>query len=97
MGKQLDRAQIRGIAELARLRPSEADEHLILAHLLKILDYVSKLEELDTRETSSCPSLLKPARPSRTDSIGDSLPPGAPARPAPDKEGNYFRVPRVIE
>ena len=97
MGKHLDREHVRRIAELARLRPSEADEQLILTHLLKILDYVSKLDELDSEDAPSSPSVLKPTRPWRADSIGESLPPGAPARPAPDKEGNYFRVPRVIE
>ncbi len=95
--QKMDKLQIRAIAELARLRPSESDEEKIETHLRKILEYVSKLKELDTTEASPRASVLEPTTLWREDAPKASLAPEESVRPAPDRQDHFFRVPRVLE
>ncbi|MCZ6603426.1 MAG: Asp-tRNA(Asn)/Glu-tRNA(Gln) amidotransferase subunit GatC [Planctomycetota bacterium] len=97
MGTELDRDQVRSLAELARLDPSPADEGRILTHLRRILEYVSKLEELDTSSAPPSHSVLRPIQHFRKDGTEKSLPGGDSVAPAPDREGHFFRVPRVLD
>lgn len=97
MAADLKREQVRRIADLARLRPSREDEAVVLSHLRQILDYVSMLDEVDARKVPPSPSVLKPSPPWRDDQSRESLPASDSVRPAPEREGDYFRVPRVIE
>lgn len=97
MAADLKREQVRRMADLARLLPSREAEPIVLSHLKQILEYVAMLEELETGEIPPSPSVLTPNPLWRPDRPGGSLPAEEAVRAAPEREGSYFRVPRVIE
>lgn len=93
----LDGEQVRRLGELARLAPAPGDEERLLAELRGILDYVARLRQLDTDGVPPSPSVLSPKARWREDEPEESLPPAEALREAPDRDGDFFRVPRVIE
>ena len=48
MEKQIDEAQVRKVAKLARLELSDREIHEFTGQLGAILEYVKKMDELDT-------------------------------------------------
>ncbi len=97
MRSALSREQVRSIVDLARLAPSPEDEKRLLDRLQGILAYVDNLEPLDTSDVPPSASVLAPIESWREDEVRDSLPPDVVLRTAPERQGNFFRVPRVIE
>ena len=89
--------EVEHIAELARLRLTEAEKARYREQLSAILDYFARLQALDTTSilpTSSVlptKSVLRPDEPQPGLSLEDLL------RNAPDAEGAQFRVPPVLE
>jgi aspartyl-tRNA(Asn)/glutamyl-tRNA(Gln) amidotransferase subunit C len=93
----IDRSTVRHIAALARLRVDEADEERYVRELQAILSYVEELQELnveDVEPTSTvaagAPSPLRPDAERPCDVRDEAL------EQAPDRDGDYFRVPRVV-
>ena len=90
---------VRHIASLARLRFSEDEQERLADDLSRILDYVEQLDELDTSAISAgtsarvfeAPAASRPDRAEQRISRDDAL------ASAPDTDGTYFRVPKVIE
>lgn len=89
--------EVEHIAELARLRLSEAEKARFREQLSAILDYFARLQALDTFSippTSSvlpAHGVLRPDEPRPGLSLEDLL------RNAPDVEGGQFRVPPVLD
>ena len=101
------------VADLANLELTEDERRSMLRDLNSILDYVDRLNELDT---SNVPPMAQVsdrygvdeakqgserfAYASREDvleGLRKSLPHNAALANAPDPDENYFRVPKVIE
>lgn len=83
-------------ARLARLALTEEEKERFTLQLGAILDYIGKLNELDTsRIPSESGSRLKTAwredRPVPPKDAGDIL------GNAPERDGDFFKVPRIIE
>src|SRR5271163_3277755 len=95
---------LRRVAELANLELTEHEEASMLRDLNSILDHVAQLNELDT---SSVPAMaqvseiLKGASHSsptwRDDEVVPSLDRSRVMAAAPDSDGTFFRVPKVID
>ena len=88
---------IRHVAELARLDVSEADVAAFVVELGRILDYMDKLSELDTREVPPTASVGVDALPLRADEPRPGFEPAEALRNAPELREGHFRVPRVME
>jgi aspartyl-tRNA(Asn)/glutamyl-tRNA(Gln) amidotransferase subunit C len=88
---------INHIAYLARieLKPQELEN--LSAQLQDILDFIDKLNKLDTQKVSPTSHILPIKDVFRKDSSGESLPVDKTLKNAPSKEGNFFSVPKVIE
>lgn len=96
---------VRHVAELASLELT-ADE---LPHLAKdlnaVLGYIAQLNELDTREVPPMAQAsevlgLQPAQAGETlrrDVVLPSVDRGAVMAEAPETDGRFFKVPKVIE
>ena len=93
----IDRNTVRSIAALARLKVEEAEEERYVRELQAILSYVEELQDLNvdgveptSTVVAGSPSPLRPdeERPCdvREEALGE----------APDRDGDYFRVPRVV-
>lgn len=93
----IDAGTVRKIAALARLRVAPEDEERYVRELKDILAYVEQLQALDVdgiEPTSTVvagqPPALRPDEERPCDLRDEAL------EQAPDREGDYFRVPRVV-
>jgi aspartyl-tRNA(Asn)/glutamyl-tRNA(Gln) amidotransferase subunit C len=89
--------QVEHIADLARLDLTEDEKILYRQQLSAILDYVGRLQELDTSDIPPTSSVLPPRSVLRADLAGDSLPTADLLSNAPDVEAGQFKIPPVFE
>jgi len=93
----LSREDVRHVARLARLRFSDDEEERMAEELGQILDYVEKLDELDTSGVPPMSHVLDVTNVYREDKIEARTDQEHALEPAPETEGGYFQVPAVIE
>ncbi|MBI1852592.1 MAG: Asp-tRNA(Asn)/Glu-tRNA(Gln) amidotransferase subunit GatC [Planctomycetes bacterium] len=89
--------EVRHIAHLARLELSEPDLARAARELGSILDYVKKLEAVDTADVEPEIHAVSISNVYRKDEPRPSLPRDEALAPAPSHDDKYFRVPKVIE
>lgn len=89
--------QVEHIANLARLDLTEDEKILYRQQLSAILDYVARLQELDTSNIPPTSSVLPPRSVLRADLAGDSLSTAELLSNAPDVEAGQFKIPPVFE
>jgi aspartyl-tRNA(Asn)/glutamyl-tRNA(Gln) amidotransferase subunit C len=89
--------QVRHVARLARLELSGAEEESLQADLSAILDYVAKLDELDTANVEPTTQVGEAGTPMRVDEVTNAPAPEEMLANAPSREGNFFKVPKIIE
>jgi aspartyl-tRNA(Asn)/glutamyl-tRNA(Gln) amidotransferase subunit C len=95
--KAIEHAEVQRIAQLSHLR-LEADEITTLAHqLTDILDYVAQLNEVDTDGIEPLSHVHEQVNQLREDIVKPSLAREAALKNAPESDGAYFKVPRVIK
>ncbi|ADL07427.1 Asp-tRNA(Asn)/Glu-tRNA(Gln) amidotransferase subunit GatC [Thermosediminibacter oceani] len=85
------------VANLARLYLSEDEKAEMAQKLNSILDYMDKLNELDTSNVPPTAHIIPIKNVFREDAVRESLPREEVLRNAPDKERGFFKVPRIIE
>ena len=93
----LSAADVRAIADLARLELSEADVAVYQQQLSDILDYFQKLQELDTSHIDPTSSVLPLTNVMRADEAGPALAVADVVANAPDSDGEQFRVRAVLD
>ena len=96
----LTEKDVRYVAELAHLELTEGEVRRFLPQLDSILEYINKLDQLDTSRVEPMAQVtfggpenaaLRPDQPQRTFSQDEAV------ANAPEPGGGYFKVPRVIE
>jgi aspartyl-tRNA(Asn)/glutamyl-tRNA(Gln) amidotransferase subunit C len=98
---KITREDVVRVAELAHLDLSEDELEKYRRQIDEILDYMSKLNELDTSGVEPMAQVLADDQTADATLREDLVVPSAVAedvlRQAPDPEPPYFRVPKVIE
>jgi aspartyl-tRNA(Asn)/glutamyl-tRNA(Gln) amidotransferase subunit C len=89
--------EVEHVARLARLELTETEKELMTAQLDAILDYIGKLNQLDTSAVEPTSTVIPMVSVMREDEVRPSLTQDEALANAPDREGIYFRVPRIIE
>lgn len=94
--------QVLRVAELAQLELTPEEQREMLRDLNSILGHVAQLNELDTADVpamAQVSDLLGDTEKDalRADSLRLSLDREAVMQEAPDSDGTYFKVPKVIE
>ena len=89
--------EVRHVAMLARLGLSDAEVETMRAQLMQVLDYIAMLEKLDTSQIPPTAQILSHLNVVRPDSASPSLPTDLVLANAPAREGDFFRVPAVLE
>lgn len=84
-------------AMLARLNISESEKKLFAGQVQSIIDYIEKLNELDTTSIEPTAHILPISNVFREDILRDSLPRDKALQNAPQKDEDFYRVPRIIE
>jgi len=98
---KITREDVVHVAELAYLDLSEDELEKYRRQIDEILDYIGKLNELDTSGVEPMAQVLADDQTADATLREDLVVPSAVAedvlRQAPDPEPPYFRVPKVIE
>lgn len=91
------------VAALANLQLSPAERERMEKDLNSILDYIDTLSEVDTSNVEPMAQVQSVsgdgtvAYPVRTDELRPCLPRELALKNAPQSDGAFFRVPKVIE
>lgn len=93
----LSKEEIEHIATLVRLSLTEAEKYLFGVQLSSILDYMDKLNELDTKDVEPTSHVLSLNNVMREDKPQDSIPREDILFNAPDRTEKFFRVPKFID
>jgi aspartyl-tRNA(Asn)/glutamyl-tRNA(Gln) amidotransferase subunit C len=94
---RLSREDVKHIALLSRLHLSNEEIDLFSNQLSKILDFVEKLNELNTEGIDPKFQIIPPENVLREDVVGLSLSKEKTMLNAPETDGNYFIVPKVVK
>ena len=89
--------EVQHIAKLAKLTFTEAELERFTRELNKILEYVEKLNELDTSNVEPLSHTTDIHNVMRSDEVKPSLPVDEVLANAPSREGNFFKVPKVVK
>lgn len=96
-GMEVTTELVQKLAELARLQFTAEETALVKNDLQRMIAFVEKLQEVDTRDTSPLLQMGKAMNVLREDETGNQLPREAAMANAPDAADGYFRVPKVIK
>ncbi len=88
---------VRHIALLSRLELKDEEIEVYQQQLSRILEYVEKLNEVDTKDVEPTSHVLSLNNIFREDLVKDSLSREEVLRNAPDPSDKFFRVPKIIE
>ncbi|HNP95246.1 MAG TPA: Asp-tRNA(Asn)/Glu-tRNA(Gln) amidotransferase subunit GatC [Cyclobacteriaceae bacterium] len=94
---KIDRATLEKIAHLARLELDEKEVPKLLEDMSRMISFVEKLKEVDTTGVEPLTTMSHEINAVREDKIKNQLSTDDVLKNAPDQEGSYFRVPKVIE
>jgi aspartyl-tRNA(Asn)/glutamyl-tRNA(Gln) amidotransferase subunit C len=87
---------VRYVAKLARIALSDEEVVTYGAQLEDLLGHVAALERLPTADVAPTAQVIRAANVEREDVLRPSLPREVVLRAAPEVQGPYFWVPRII-
>ena len=93
----LSKEEVLKVAELSRLHLAPADVDRLSSQLSAILGYVDQLRELDTAGVEPLAHALPIHNVLRPDEPKPSLTPEQALAGAPESDGDFFCVPRVLD
>lgn len=94
---QIDRPLILRLEELARLELTENERQKLMIDLNKILEMVEKMDELDTTGVEPLVYINADESMLRNDVVKGQFSAKKALANAPDHDGAYFKVPKVLE
>jgi aspartyl-tRNA(Asn)/glutamyl-tRNA(Gln) amidotransferase subunit C len=92
----LNREQVHKVALLARLELSAEEEEQYAGQMSSILDYFEQLSELDTDHVEPTTRAIDLSNITRTDAQSDYQNLAGIYAAAPDREEEFFKVPRIM-
>lgn len=93
----ITREEVEHVAFLARLGLSEEEKATLREQLSSILEHMRSLNELDTSQIPPTAQVIPLRNVMRADEPRPSLPTDQVLANAPDREGDFFRVPPVLD
>ena len=97
MAKKIDQNQVRKVAKLSRLDLTEAEVEEFTGQLSAILDYVEKMNELDTSGVEPLAHCLPVSNVLREDVAKESLSTEKVLANAPQRDDEFFKVPKILD
>jgi len=88
---------VKEVAELARLDFKEDEIEKFRSQFENILNFISKLDELDIDDVKPTIHVLDISTPLREDEVKDWISQDQALKNAPQTEDGFFAVPKVIE
>jgi aspartyl-tRNA(Asn)/glutamyl-tRNA(Gln) amidotransferase subunit C len=93
----ISREEVQHVARLARLHLTDDEAERMREQLDAILAYIDKLRELDVEGVEPTAHAVPLVNVMRDDALAPCLPQERALANAPDRAGEFFRVPRIIE
>ncbi len=93
----ISRDEIRHVARLSRLALTEDEQTHMQTELGAVLEYIDKLNELDTSDVEPTYHAVEMSNVLRDDEVRPSYPLDEVLKNAPERQGPYFLVPRILE
>ena len=93
----IERKDVEHVARLARLALTDAELERMRDQLNGILAYIEKLNALETEGVEPTSHAVPLVNVMRDDEPGPCLPRDEALANAPERAGEFFRVPRIIE
>ncbi len=89
--------EVEHVARLSRLELSEAEKERMRQELDSILAFIDKLRALDTEGVEPTSHAVPMTNVMREDVLRPSFPQEEMLANAPERSGEFFRVPKIIE
>jgi len=93
----VDATTVRRIAHLARIAVADDEVEHLRGEINAILAFVEQLSEVNVEGVEPMTSVTPMAMKKRHDVVNDGNDVDAVLANAPQREGNYFAVPKVVE
>lgn len=94
---KIDKELLNKIAHLARLEFDENTADEMMKDMTEIIDWVEKLNEVDTEGVEPLTTMSHEINALREDETKPHLSHERALKNAPKKDSDYFRVPKVLE
>jgi aspartyl-tRNA(Asn)/glutamyl-tRNA(Gln) amidotransferase subunit C len=91
-----DAIDIRYVAKLARIALTDDEVDRFGAQLADLLSHVNALSELDTNAVAATAQVVESRNVERPDTVTPCLQRDVVLEEAPQRQGAFFRVPRII-
>ena len=96
MSREIDHDLIRHIATLARITLDEREVEPFTHQFIRIIDYFDKLNQLDTEGVEPLTPPVELSNVLADDQSSPSLSTDQALANAPDRDGSFFKVPKVL-
>ena len=93
----IDKNQVKKVAKLSRISLEDNKIDSLSKDLDSILTFVEKLNELDTKEIKTLKSITDKTLEARNDTVDDGKIKDDILKNSPEKNEDFFIVPKVIE
>jgi len=93
----IDKDTVKHIAKLARISLDEKKINSLSKDLSSIMKFIEKLNELNTEKTVPLTSIINASLRSRKDEVSDEKIRDQILKNSPEKNEEFFVVPKVIE
>lgn len=93
----IDEKLLNHIADLAKLEFPEEEYDAIKGDLNRILEFINKMNEVDTNNVEPLVYMSDARNVLREDDVKQDITQQEALKNAPDKDSDYFKVPKVIK
>jgi aspartyl-tRNA(Asn)/glutamyl-tRNA(Gln) amidotransferase subunit C len=93
----IDQETVKYVAHLARIELKPQELEMLSGQLKDILDFIDQLKKIEVKDINPTSHILPLSNVLRQDQPKGSLPSDKALKNAPQKKGNFFVVPKVIE
>ena len=94
---KIDKSTVEKLAHLSRLNLDDAAKVKMTSELNVILEWIDKLNEVDTEGVEPLTNMSMESNVYREDEVKNEMTHEEALENAPRKDSNYFRVPKVLD
>ena len=93
----IDKAKVREIAKLARMKVADKDESELATELNQIFDWIEQLDEVDTEDVLPVTSVTSEILSQRDDKVTNLDQKDKVLANSPSDSSDFYVVPKVVE
>ena len=93
----IDKAKVKEIAKLARMKVANNDESELARELNQILDWIEQLDEVDTKDVLPVTSVTSEILSQRDDKVTNLDQKDKVLANSPSDNSDFYVVPKVVE